>query len=375
MDDGGTPLQRCARALFGRPDPLLLDLGADGELPIARVRALLSLAILLLPLLAALDGSDVEIAIGLAAAVAVNAMAQVWLALARRRRRWLPWATSAHDVTATSLVLLLLARHEPAAGLNSMVVWCFYVVAIVLTALRNDVRLTLFAGALALAQYGLLWWAVAAAAPGPAPPASYAYGAASAGALAQRLILLLMITAIAAMVVRRIQRLIVSSGHDALTGLRNRAWLLQWLPHDFDAARAGGQSLTLALIDLDGFRRVNEEAGHQAGDRALRHVAAALVAMLGEGEHAARIGGQEFVLLLRCPIGSAWERLDRHRRGLAERPFAPGRGHDPWRIGFSAGLAAYPHDGADASALLRRADRRLREAKGGGGGRVVARDG
>ncbi|TKS52765.1 GGDEF domain-containing protein [Luteimonas yindakuii] len=365
---GGVP------GLFSRPDALLLDTGADGELLVARVRALLSLLVLSLPLLAALDGDGREVAIGLAAAVVVNASAQLWLALARRRVRWLPLATATHDVSVTTLVLVLLARDDPAAGLNSMVVWCFYAVAIVLTALRNDVRLALYTGALAIAQYAALWWLVTALAPGDALPASYAYGVVSLGTLGQRLVLLAIVTGITAVVVRRIQRLITVAGHDALTGLPNRAWLLQHLPQDFADARASGRSLSVALLDLDGFRRINEVAGHPAGDRALRHVAAGLSGLLHEGEHAARIGGQEFVLLLRSPIGSAWERLDGHRRLLAERPFQPGRGRDGVTLRFSAGLAAWPQDGGDASALLGVADRRLKQAKADGGDRVVARE-
>ena len=97
--------------------------------------------------------------------------------------------------------------------------------------------------------------------------------------------------------------------------------------------------------------------------------------MLEENEHLARIGGQEFVVLLASPIGSAWERLDRMRRSLAERPFLGGRGSDPQRLTFSAGLASWPQDGAATSQLLRSADRRLQQAKQAGRNRVVARDG
>ena len=79
-------------------------------------------------------------------------------------------------------------------------------------------------------------------------------------------------------------------------------------------------------------------------------------------------------LLLRAPLGSAWERVDRLRRALADRPFVPEFGGDPQRITFSAGLAAWPQDGADLSALLHSADRRLRQSKRDGGNRVVARD-
>ncbi|MEZ0472756.1 GGDEF domain-containing protein [Luteimonas salinilitoris] len=363
--------------LLAHPDELMLELGAGGELLVARVRAVLCAIVLLLPLLAAAGGaSTTEVLIGLGTAVFINLMAQVWLALARnlRRHRWLPHATSIYDVTVTSCVLALLGWYDPVAGMNSAVVWCFYAIAILLTALRNDGRLTLYIGALAMLQYALLVTMIFLLAPSQRL-VSIDYGSASIGAQAERLVLLLIVTVLTAAIVYRMQRLVDLSGRDGLTGLPNRTWLLQSMPRAFAATRASGASLTLALLDLDGFHRINDEAGHQGGDRAIRQVAAELSEMLEESEHIARIGGQEFVLLLRCPVGSAWERLDRRRRLLAERPFQAGRGTDPQRLTFSAGLAAWPQDGTDTSALLGSADRRLQQAKREGRNRVVARDG
>jgi diguanylate cyclase (GGDEF)-like protein len=79
-------------------------------------------------------------------------------------------------------------------------------------------------------------------------------------------------------------------------------------------------------------------------------------------------------MLLQCPIGSAWERVDRLRRTVGERPFLPESGTESLRITFSAGLAAWPQDGIDLSSLLRSADRRLQQAKHDGNNRVIARD-
>ncbi|MDQ3495648.1 MAG: GGDEF domain-containing protein [Pseudomonadota bacterium] len=378
MRDTRHRLEELVRQLLSRPDEVMLELGAGGELLVARIRAVLSALVLLLPLIAALGGSSAqEVLIGLGAAVFVNIMAQVWLVLARSRRRlaWLPYATATYDVTATSSVLVLLSLNDPVAGINSMIVWCFYAIAITLTALRNDGRLTLFAGGLAMAQYGLLVWTVFALGPSPERLVSVDYGTASVASQLERLVLLLMITVLTATIVYRMQRLVELSGNDGLTGLPNRTWLLQRMPHLFAMARNSGGSMTLAMLDLDGFKRINDEIGHLGGDRALRHVAAALSEMVGEHEALVRIGGQEFVLVMHCPVGSAWERLDRQRRSLAERPFLPERGDDAFPITFSAGLAAWPQDGGTTSALLRTADRRLEQAKREGRNRVVARDG
>jgi diguanylate cyclase (GGDEF)-like protein len=371
-----TWLRELAARAWAPPDELMLQFGAGGELLVARVRAVMSALILLLPLVHGLSGGkSTEMLIGLAAAVAVNVAAQVWLVLARRRRvyHWLPYATGTYDVTVVTAALVLLTLGDPAAGLNSMVVWAFYLLSIAMTALRNDGRLTVYVGALSLAQYGLLA-AIVLGTHSPEQLMSIDYGTASASAVLQRLILLVLMTLLTGAVVYRMQRLIELSGNDGLTGLPNRSWLLQRMPGLYDALRREGGSLTLALLDIDNFRRVNDAAGHRDGDRAIRHIAELLRSMLQEDEHVVRLGGQEFVLVLRCPIGSAWERVERIRRELSSRPFASELGSDNFTLTFSGGLAGWPQDGGDTRALLGSADRRLQAAKHAGRNRVLARD-
>jgi diguanylate cyclase (GGDEF)-like protein len=368
-------LKDLVRALLARPDELMLELGAGGELLVARLRALLSAIALLLPLASAATGASAsETIIGLGAVVFINVFAQVWLALANRARTypWLPYATATYDVTTTTGVLVLLALGDPVAGVNSLIVWCFYLISIAMTALRNDGRLTLYTGALAIVQYGALAWAILAA--HPQPLSSPDYGIASAGSQVERLVLLAMMTLLTSVIVYRMQRLVELSGYDGLTGLPNRSWLLQRMPRIFDKVRDGGGSLTIALVDLDHFKRVNDDIGHLAGNRALRQVAALMSDALGPGERLVRIGGQEFVALLHCPIGSAWERIDRLRRALAEQVFVGERGTPGPRLTFSAGIATWPQDGNNLSLLLRSADRRLQVGKRDGRNRVIARD-
>ncbi len=363
--------------LLARPDEIMLTLGAGGELLVARLRALLSLLILTMPLIVAAGGAkSSEVVIGLGVAVFVNLMAQIWLALARvpRRYGWLPYATGTYDVTVTTIVLVLLALGDPVSAVNSIVVWCFYLLAIAMTALRNDGRLALYVSALAIVQYSLLVAAIFAIAPGHEGLVSIDYGTASIATQVERLVLILMMGLLTCSIVYRMQRLVEMSGSDSLTGLPNRAWLLHGMPRVFETIRDGGGSLTLALLDLDRFKRINDEIGHRDGDRAIRHFVAAVSDSLQEKERLVRIGGQEFVVLMHCPIGSAWERLDRLRRAMGEHPFHPERSGDPQVITFSGGLAAYPQDGSDVSALLGNADRRLQVAKHEGRNRVVARD-
>ncbi len=377
LTDAISGLRDSWRRLLTRPDALMLELGAGGELLVSQMRAALSMLLLLLPLINVLGGGKLEESmIGLAAAVFAIVMSQVWLALARQRGRyrWLPWATATYDVTTTTLVLALLALSSPVIGLNSMIVWAFYLIAICMTALRNDGRLTLYTGVLALVQYALLSASIFALVDSPDQLASIDYGTATVGNQVQRLVLMAMVTGIATTIVYRMQRLVDMSGTDGLTGLPNRTWLVHRFPTMLDATRGQGGSLSVCVIDLDYFKRINDELGHLAGDRALRHVVDALRQQTEDGDWLARLGGEEFALLLPLPIGRAWERLEIMRRTLASQPFVPEHGADPMRLTFSAGIACWPHDGADLSQLLRRADTRLRHAKLEGRNRVLARD-
>lgn len=364
--------------LLERPDALMLELGAGGELLVAQLRAGLSLVLLLLPLVNVVTGeySPSEGIAGMLGVVLAVVMSQVWLALARHRGRyrWLPWATSSYDVTLTTLVLALLAIGSPATGLNSMVVWVFYLVAICMTALRNDGRLTVSIGLLAMLQYAALAVAVFALADAPEQLMSLDYGTATVANTVQRVVLIAMMTAITSTIVYRMQRLVDLSGTDGLTGLPNRTWLAHRFPGMLDATGSRGGSLSLCLVNLDHFQRINDEIGHQAGDRALRHAVDVLRQQLEAGDFLARLGGEEFALLMPLPIGRAWERLDSMRRTSASQPFLADPGADPIRVTFSAGIAGWPQDGGDLSQLLRRADLRLRQAKLQGRNRVLARD-
>ncbi len=376
--DGNRDFRDMVGTLLSRPDEIMLAAGASGELLVARLRMVLTGLLLLLPLTNSLAGGiPGETLIGLGAALGVNAFALLWLRLARRPRhyRWLPFATAAFDITATTLVLAALGWHHVPAALNSMVVWGFYVLAILMTALRSDGRITLFAGVLAVFQYGLLNALVFAMA-SPEQLMSAEYGAVTPGTQIQRLILLAITTAITATIVYRMQRLVAMSGIDGLTRLPNRIWLLHRMPRLLQSADEQGTSLSLALINLDSFKRVNAEVGYHTGDRVLRHLVGMLQDAMDPDEWLVRLGGKELVLVIPLPPGAAWERMEVLRRMVAAHAFDLGAPEaEPIRLTFSAGIAASPHDGRDISHLLGRADLRLKIAKREGRNRVVARDG
>lgn len=377
MNNFGLGLREFWQQLRAPPNALMLEFGAGGELLVAKLRAGLSLALLLLPLVNIVTGEYMpsEGIAGMFGVILAVAASQILLLLARQQRRfrWLPWLTTSYDVSLTTLVLALLAPSSLAASLNSMVVWVFYLVAVCMTALRNDGRLTLYTGALAMLQYAALAAAVFALAQTPEQLASADYGTARLSNVLQRLLLIAIVTAITATVVYRMQRLVELSGTDGLTGLPNRTLLVHRFPGLQDDAREHGGSLALGLINLDYFRRINDEVGHAIGDRALRHAVGVLREGLEEGDLLVRLGGEEFVLLMPLPTGRAWERLEALRRSLATRPFIASADADPLRITFSAGLASWPQDGADLSQMMRRADLRLSRAKQEGRNRVVVR--
>ncbi|GAB2661752.1 GGDEF domain-containing protein [Arenimonas aestuarii] len=370
-------LDDLATALRERPDDLLLEIGAGGELLVARLRVFVACLLLLLPLLNyGLGGQANESLAGLTGAVGVLLLSVTWLRLALRARRlaWLPMFSSCFDVTLVTGVLALLGLSGlPVATLNSTVVWSCYLLAIFATAMRHDLRVTLAAGALAMVQSALLWLVVVATADGPLVSADY--GTVSTSTQLQRLVLVAVATLVTAVIVFRAQRLAQWSATDGLTGLHNRTFLNSQVPARVEAARREGQTLCLALVDLDNFRHINAELGHLAGDRALRHAVAVIRRELGREEPMIRVGGEEFVLLLPLPVGAAWERMEVLRRKLEAAPYIPEPESEPRRLTLSAGVACCPQDANDLSGLMKRADERLRAAKAGGRNRVVARDG
>jgi len=357
------------------PDEILLELGADGEVLLARLRLLIASLLILLPAVNYVTGgAPYESLVGLTGVGLAVLLSQIWLTMARRRRRysWLPYVSACFDVSVVSLVLLMLAFREPAAGLNSVVVWGCYPLAVLATALRNDVRVTLLCGALAVFEFlaiSAFFLGVASA-----PVVSPDYGTVHVSNQVQRALLLVASTVITSLIVFRMQRLVQLSGTDGLTGLPNRTFLNQRVPRIIAETRAEGDTLSLALIDLDYFKRINDELGHQAGDRALRHVVETLRLELRRDEPLLRVGGEEFVLVLRQPVGAAWERMEALRRKVESRPFTPEDGAEPRKLTFSAGMSSCPADSVDVSGLMRAADLRLRAAKHSGRNRVIARD-
>ena len=154
--------------------------------------------------------------------------------------------------------------------------------------------------------------------------------------------------------------------HDALTDLPNRTFMNQRLAAVIAAAARTGDHLTVALIDLDRFKDVNDTLGHAAGDLLLQQVAERLRGVLREGDLVARIGGDEFAVLL--PETGDIEAAEIARRLQASFSLPCVLNGRPLDVTCSIGLAVSPQHGRDAATLLRNADVAMYAAKRGRGG-------
>lgn len=153
--------------------------------------------------------------------------------------------------------------------------------------------------------------------------------------------------------------------HDALTGLPNRALFDDRMAVALAAARRDDGRLALLFVDVDHFKPINDRLGHVVGDRVLEGVAARIRQCIRESDTAARVGGDEFVVLLPGIASTAdAARVADKIRAAIDRPFVID-GH-ALAVSVSMGLAHYPQDGTDATTLARHADRAMYRDKAEG---------
>jgi two-component system cell cycle response regulator len=165
---------------------------------------------------------------------------------------------------------------------------------------------------------------------------------------------------------------------DDLTGLFNRRELGRLFADEAARSARFGHALSLVLIDVDHFKAINDTHGHPVGDEVLKQVARLLGETSRNVDRAARVGGEEFALLLpETDARGATIVADRLRRRLADTPLVLTQGPAPGlavQVTISAGVATGPEAGGSFSEAMTSADRALYRAKNGGRNRVVRAD-
>lgn len=162
---------------------------------------------------------------------------------------------------------------------------------------------------------------------------------------------------------------------DPLTGLANRRKSEEVVQHFLHLAARNRQPLSLAVLDLDHFKAVNDRFGHAAGDEVLQRVARILNRSFRAEDVVARWGGEEFVVgMFGMEKRDAVQRLNHVLAVVREERF-DGPGREPFTVTFSAGVATFPADGNELPALYRAADQALYRAKDEGRARVLGAGG
>jgi diguanylate cyclase (GGDEF)-like protein len=160
---------------------------------------------------------------------------------------------------------------------------------------------------------------------------------------------------------RQREHLRAQAATDGLTGLLNHRGSQERLRREIEDAAAAGRPLSVVVLDLDHFKRINDTLGHAEGDRALAAAAAKLGSVVRDGDAVGRLGGEEFVLVLPGVAGeAAVDAAERARAALGD--VVAGR----TRLEASAGVATFPEDAQEAADLLARADAALYAAKHAG---------
>lgn len=160
---------------------------------------------------------------------------------------------------------------------------------------------------------------------------------------------------------------------DSLTGLSNRLYLTSHLESLRGHAIAEGKSLAVAMIDIDHFKVVNDTHGHDVGDAVLRELAERLKGLMRASDLPARLGGEEFVVVMPDTNLSLAEVITtRLRKNIADVPFTIPNGKGDLTVTVSIGVASLLDAEDTPEKLLKRADIALYEAKRGGRNRVIA---
>jgi diguanylate cyclase (GGDEF)-like protein len=169
------------------------------------------------------------------------------------------------------------------------------------------------------------------------------------------------------------QRTEHSAVSDGLTGLYNHAYMLQTLRREIQRSRRHELKLSLVMLDLDDFKKLNDTRGHLEGDKVLMKAAALVKESLREIDTAARYGGEEFSVILPETARAGAFIVAERVRARIEEYFRKRRGGP--RVTVSGGVASFPDDAGSVEDLIRRADEGLYRSKAGGKNRITLMEG
>jgi diguanylate cyclase len=168
---------------------------------------------------------------------------------------------------------------------------------------------------------------------------------------------------------QELDRVSSEARHDSLTGALNRKGLDEAIDRELSTVRRKETPLSVALLDIDNFKKLNDALGHAMGDNALNHLATVARECMRPQDTLARFGGEEFVVLLPdTPLDKGIEAMTRLQRELTKRFFLAGT--EKVLITFSAGVAQLA-DGESGTDAIRRADQAMYLAKRAGKNRVL----
>ena len=164
-----------------------------------------------------------------------------------------------------------------------------------------------------------------------------------------------------------------NSTHDALTGLINRKGFEEKLKAAVLHALQNDRPLSLAFLDIDHFKRLNDSMGHDSGDVIIKAVGDAVQRVAGEHAIACRYGGEEYTVIFPdMEREQAFLLIERARAEIAQmKSMSDGKKKVNVQLTFSGGIAAFPLDAQDENELLRKADQALYKAKGSGRNKIV----
>lgn len=157
---------------------------------------------------------------------------------------------------------------------------------------------------------------------------------------------------------------------DGLTGVYNRREFNRLLTAEIERSRRDGSPVSLVMVDIDYFKKLNDNYGHQTGDEALRQVSGVLKREVRPGDRVARYGGEEFAIILPNTAGSdAFKVAERIRSVIADHPI-PLTARQTLNVTASLGFSTFPIEVSSEETLMQEADRALYQAKEGGRNRV-----